>query len=245
LVSHCCTPKVIRITIDQGIESGSTDLIHQLALLMVTILLIEAPAAYFRTYLFDTAARRANLRIQEALHSNLLKQEIGFFDKQNVAQLTARLATDSHSAAMLVSSWLPEGLRFSISGIMGLGLMVYTSPLLSLVVLIVAPIIGFATSMLGREILARQSIEQREAAVSQGVSVESLFGIRTVRLHNREDEENDRYTRSLHKLVAAGDRRGRIVATLNAFTTFPSELAVVVGIWGGGMLIVAGSLSTG
>ncbi len=238
-------PQVIRITIDQAIESGSTDQIHKLALLMIAILMIEAPAAYFRIYLFDTAARRAVARIQEMLHGNLLGQEIGFFDKENAGQLNARLAGDAHSVSMLVSTWIPEGLRFTLSGIMGLALMAYTSPMLSSVVLIVAPAIAVSTSILGRKIHRRQSVEQREAAVSNSVSIESLFGIRTVRLHNREADETARYTTALHKLVSAGDKRVRMSSVLEAVTTFSSELAVVVGIWGGGLLIVAGTLSTG
>lgn len=238
-------PQVIRITIDQGIESGSTDLIHKLALLMIAILMIEAPAAYFRIYLFDTAARRAVVRIQEKLHGKLLSQEIGFFDRENAGQLNARLAGDANVLSMLVSTWIPEGLRFTLSGIMGLALMAYTSPVLSSVVLIVAPAVGLSTSILGRKIQSRQSVEQREAAVSNGVSIESLFGIRTVRLHNREANETARYTGALRKLISAGDRRVRVAAVLEAVTTFSSELAVVVGIWGGGMLIVRGTLSTG
>ncbi len=238
-------PQVIRITIDQGIESGSTELIHKLGLLMVAILMVEAPAAYFRTYLFDTAARRSIARIQETLHARLLSQEIAFFDKENAGQLSARLASDAQAISRLVATSIPEGLRFALSGILGLALMAYVSPLLSLVVLIVAPAIGLSTSVLGRKIQVRQAKRQREAAVTHGVSIESLFGIRTVRLHNREAEETTRYTGALRKLIAAGDRRVRIAAVLNAVTTFSSELAVVVGIWGGGMLIVAGRLSTG
>jgi ABC-type multidrug transport system fused ATPase/permease subunit len=238
-------PQVIRITIDQGIGEGSTDLIHKLALLMVGILLIEAPAAYVRSYFFDTAARRAIVRIQEILHARLLSQEIGFFDKENAGQLNGRLASDAGAVSQLVSVWIPEGLRFSISGILGLALMAYTSPLLSSVVLIVAPTVGLATSIIGRKIQTSQAREQREAAVAYGVGVESLFGIRTVRLHNREAEETGRYTKALRKLLVAGDRRARAVALLAAITTFSSELAVVVGIWGGGMMITAEQLSTG
>ena len=143
-------PAVIRIIIDEGIDQGHTQRVNQLALLMIAILLVEAPATYFRTYLFDVGGRRTIKQLQERLQLVLLRQEIGFFDETRSGELNSRLIADSQQLAQLISLWLPRGIRQALLGAFAIALMIYTSPILSLLVLVVGPPIAVGTSVLGK-----------------------------------------------------------------------------------------------
>ncbi len=238
-------PQVIRITIDEGIQTGDGGRIQFMALIMVGLLMVQAPATYLHVYLFQAAGRRVAAWIQERLHGNLLRQEIGFFDAESAGELNSRLNADAQLVLTLVDRWVPDALRFGLFAFCGIGLMVYTSPLLSVVVLAVVPVMGFTTTVLGRVIQRRQAKEQFQTAGVAATSLESLAAVRTVRAYDQEPAEGERFRQRLRALITVGDRRTRYSATLEAVTTLSSEIGVVIGISAGGMAIVSGKLTAG
>jgi ATP-binding cassette subfamily B protein len=238
-------PQVIRIIIDEGIEQGRNERVNNLALVLIAILIVEAPSAFLRTYFFDIGARKAVIKLRNGLLRGLLSQEIGFFDKENVGELNARLMADTDQLSHLIAYWIPEGLRFSLYGAFGLAFMVHTSPLLTLLVLVVGPPVAVGTSVLGRRIQRRQAASANAFAAASSVVLESLAGIRTVRAYDQEAAEGERFAEKLRRLLAAAKRQTKVSAVLEGVTTLSSESAVVLAIWAGGTLIMTGLLTAG
>lgn len=238
-------PQVIRIIIDEGIQAGRMDRVNELALLMVAILFVEAPATYLRTYFFDVGSRRTVAALQKRFLRSTLSQEIGFFDKESVGELATRLNSDTHQISLLIAQSSPEGVRFALFGLFGLGFMLHTSPLLTLYVMVVAPPVFIGTSLLGRQIQNRMKSVQEATANASATTLEAYSGIRTVRAYDQEGAELDRFSRRLDELLRVGDSHTRAGAALEGFTTLAGEMAVVLSIWAGGMLILGGSLTAG
>jgi ABC-type multidrug transport system fused ATPase/permease subunit len=238
-------PQVIRIIIDEGIQQRDMARVNELAMLMLGILAVQGPASYLRIYFFDVGARRIGMRVQERLHRVVMDQEIAFFDKESVGALNARLSGDTGQLTQLVSIWIPEGLRFLLVGLFAIGLMLHTSPMLSLLVFLVAPPIAYGTVTLGRKIHRRAAVVQDESARAQASALEGFSSIRTVRAYDREDLEAKRYSGALQRLFRAGNRHVKASAMLEGITTLAGEAAVVLGIWAGGAFVVRGSLSAG
>ncbi len=238
-------PQVVRIIIDEGIQQRDMARVNELALIMVAILAVQGPASYLRTYFFDVGARRISIRVQERLHRIVMDQEIAFFDRESVGALNARLSGDTGQLAQLVSIWIPEGLRFALVGLFAVGLMVHTSPMLSMLVFLVAPPIAYGTITLGRKIHRRAAVVQDESARAQASALEGFTSIRTVRAYDREEVESERYSGALERLFRAGNRHVRASAMLEGVTTLAGEAAVVLGIWAGGAAVVRGTLTAG
>ncbi|MDG2051346.1 MAG: ABC transporter transmembrane domain-containing protein [Myxococcota bacterium] len=238
-------PQIIRIIIDQGIEVSDASLIQNWSYLLLAVLFLDLPANYFRAYLFDGAARRTSLRITSAVQTNLLKQEIGFFDEENTAELNARALGDSQQIGQLFSLVIPDGIRFGLLAICAVPLMVYTTPILSIVVIAVVPLLALMTSFLGRFLQVRQSKEARQNAFLGAVNLETLKAIRTIRAFSREDVEHARLDRKIDQVILTGDFRARASAMLEALGAFSAEAGIVIGIWLGGSLIVSGRLTSG
>jgi ABC-type multidrug transport system fused ATPase/permease subunit len=238
-------PQVIRIIIDEGIQQGNTDLINSWVLVLVAILIVEAPSVFLRTYFFDVGARKAAIQLQDRLLRCLLSQEIGFFDKENIGELNARLMGDTHQLSQLVAYWIPEGLRFLLYGVFGIAFMIYTSPLLTLLVLVVGPPVAVGTAVLGRKIQKRQAASAHASAAAASTVLESFMGIRTVRAYDQEATERRRFSEKLRTLFVAGNRQTKVSAVLEGVTTLASESGVVFAIWAGGTLVVTGVLTPG
>ena len=238
-------PQIIRVIIDEGIEASNASRIQNWSYFMLAVLILDFPANYFRVYLFDGGARRASFMLASDVQSNLLRQEIGFFDQENVAELNARVLGDSAQITHLLKIVIPDAIRFGLLAICAVPLMIYATPLLSLVVMAVVPLLAFMTSLLGRFLQTRQGSEARETARLSAGSLETLRGIRTIRAFNRESVEHDRLNTSIGQTVAAGDFRARALAMLEAVGAFSAEAGIVTGIWLGGTLIVAGQITAG
>ena len=238
-------PQIIRVIIDEGIEASNASRIQNWSYFMLAVLILDFPANYFRVYVFDGGARRASFMLASDVQSNLLRQEIGFFDQENVAELNARTLGDSAQISHLLKTVIPDAIRFGLLAICAVPLMIYATPLLSLVVMAVVPLLAFMTSLLGRFLQTRQGSEARETARLNAGNLETLRGIRTIRAFNRESVEHDRLNTSIGQTVAAGDFRARALAMLEAVGAFSAEAGIVTGIWLGGTLIVAGQITAG
>lgn len=64
------------------------------------------------------------LRIRSNLYSSILKQEIGFFDKNKTGELISRLSTDAALVGRSVTFNISDGLRASAQAVGSIGMMV-------------------------------------------------------------------------------------------------------------------------
>jgi ATP-binding cassette subfamily B protein len=238
-------PQVIRIAIDSGLESGDVERFQRALVLLGVILLLQLPAVYLKTVLFEDIARRVGIDLLDRLHRRLLSQEIGFFDGESTGELNARLNKDIWDLIGLIGGWVPGGLRAALGGFFGLGLMFWTSPLLALLVIAVGPPVAWVTAVLGRRIQRRQASATQAHARASAASLESLAGIRTVRSYDQEEAESRRFLTSLRAFDEASAHRTRASAFLESIGTFFTEAAVALGLGAGGVMIMRGALTVG
>jgi len=238
-------PQVVRIAIDVGLEGDDRQQFYQAMALLGVILLLQIPAVYLKTVLFEDIARKVGIDLLDRLHRHLLDQEIGFFDKERAGELNSRLTGDIWDLIGLIGGWVPGGLRSGLGGFFGLGLMFYTSPLLSILVMAVGPPVAWATATLGRRIQRRQVSAAQASANASASSLESLTGIRTVRGFDQEQAESRRFLSSLRAFDIASAHRTRASASLESANTFFTESAVALGLGAGGLMIMQGALTIG
>ena len=72
----------------------------------------------------------------------MLQQDMAFFDGQSTGELMNRLASDCTAVQSTLTGKLGEGLHYFVLSVLGLALMIRTSPLLSLVALAAVPLIA-------------------------------------------------------------------------------------------------------
>ena len=238
-------PQVVRIAIDGGLQGGDDRRFYQAMILLAGILILQIPAVFLKTVLFEDIARKVGIDLLDRLHRRLLQQEIGFFDSESAGELNTRLTRDIWDLIGLIGGWVPGGLRAAMGGFFGLGLMFYTSPLLSSLVIAVGPPVGWLTAKLGGRIQRRQSTAAQANAIAASASLESLTGVRTVRSFDQEEAESRRFVSSLRAFDEASAHRTKSSAILESLSTFFTESAVALGLGAGGVMIMQGALTIG
>ena len=238
-------PQVFRIAIDEGIQQQKWHEFYRALALFGGILVLQIPAVYLKTVLFEDLARKVGIDLLDKLHRRLLSHEIAFFDRESAGELNTRLTRDIWDLIGLIGGWVPGGLRAALGGFFGLGLMFYISPLLTLLVVGVGPPVGWLTGFLGRRIQRRQAAAGQANAWAASASLESLTGIRTVRAFDQEEAESRRFLSALRDFDAASALRAKASATLESLSTFLTEAAVVLALAVGGTMIMEKSLTPG
>src|SRR6266496_1116403 len=197
IVAALAYPQVIRLIIDEGILGGRVERINALGLLMVTLLLVEAIATFMRNGLFNLAAERMAAQLQQRTFEHLLQQDIAFFDSHTTGELTSRLATAIPALQRAFGDDLADAMRNVLWGVGGSALLFYTSPILSIFVLVTVAISVTASSMLGRRVKRLSGAMQHAYAQAGTIAEEGLAGIRTLRAFAREPAEAARYRGTL------------------------------------------------
>ncbi|TMA77184.1 MAG: ATP-binding cassette domain-containing protein [Deltaproteobacteria bacterium] len=211
-------PQGMRIIIDGVLGGGSPAQIDRAALFMVLVALLQAVAVSARFTLISLAGERAVTRIRERLFSGILDQEIGFFDRRRTGELTSRLASDTAVLQSAVSANISIGLRSVAQIAGGIGFLLWTSPVLTGLMLAVVPPIALGGVLYGRRVRKLSRDVQDALASANEVAEEAISGIRTVRSFAAEGAETARYS------------------------TYAAAAAV---FWYGGRLVLRGQMTVG
>ena len=196
-------PYVIRLIIDDAIQGGQLQRLNQLSLMMVGILLRRG-AVDLRARLLLRARRRARRRARCGAWCSrrCSRRTSQFFDSRDTGEITTRLWADVPPLEYVLGEEFAETLRAAVFSVCGTGLLFYTSPRLTLLMLLGVPPIVFATSLLGRRVKMLAADVQAAHAEAGAAAAEVLAGIRTVRAFSQEAAE----ARALRRPDRAGAR---------------------------------------
>ncbi|TMK33227.1 MAG: ATP-binding cassette domain-containing protein [Actinobacteria bacterium] len=245
LVAALSYPILVKRLIDEGVLAGRMSRVNELALLLLVLLAVEGIATVIRDYYFNLASERLTARLRRRVFDHLLRQEIGFFDSRSVGELTIRLADDVIVIGRVVGEPFGAAVRFALLGVLGTVLLVYTSPTLTLLLMLAVPPIAVAAWVLGGRVKTLSVRTQQAYAEAATVAEESLGGIRTVRAFSQEPAAGARYHEKL--LVAVESARQAILANSaqNGVSFVVGETAALLGLWAGASLILQGRLTSG
>ncbi|HYM25067.1 MAG TPA: ABC transporter transmembrane domain-containing protein, partial [Vicinamibacterales bacterium] len=238
-------PYVVRLIIDDGIRGGQVQELNRLSLIMVGILLGEAGATWGRDYFFGLGAERIGIRLRRMCFDALLDQDVEFFDSRDTGEITTRLWSDVPPLEWILGEEFADTIKNAVFSVFGTGLLLYTSPRLTVLILLAVPPIAFATSLLGRRVKILAAAVQQAHGDAGASAAEVLSGVRTVRAFVQESEERRRYARALSRALEAGRRKVEARAMLGAVSLIAGESAALLAIWVVDNLIATGQMTTG
>ncbi|NBD07560.1 MULTISPECIES: ABC transporter ATP-binding protein [Corallococcus] len=238
-------PQGVRILIDEALNAKNRDLIDRSALIMLAVFVVQGIATALRYYYFSTAGERVVMRLRHDFFRRLMDQEVAFFDTHRTGELTSRLASDTTVLQNTVSVNISQGLRNAVQALGGLGLLFYTSPSLTFLMLAIVPLVAVGGVMYGRRVRGLSRDVQDALAKASEVAEESLSGMRTVRSFAAEPSEVARYGATVRHAFEVARNRARQSAAFLGGASSAGYVAAVVVFWYGGRLVVDGELTVG
>src|SRR5437660_1606861 len=122
LLSVCTAlayPYLVRLIIDNAIQTGDVRRLNQLALAILGVLLTEAASTCGRDYFFGIGAERVGLRLRRLVFDALLVQDISYFDAHDSGAITTRLFSDVPPLEQALNEDFADTLRAFIFSICG------------------------------------------------------------------------------------------------------------------------------
>ena len=238
-------PQGLRVILDSVLGGGRPQLVDQAALFMLGAALVQAVAVALRAWIFSNAGERVVARLRESLYESLLSQEIAFFDERRTGELTSRLGSDTATLQSAVSANVSMGLRNAAQVLGGLCFLLYTSPILTGLMLLIVPAVAVSAVIYGRRIRKLSRDYQDALAAAGEVAEEALSGIRTVRAFAAEAAEGQRYRVKVQRSYQLAKKRSIAGASFIAAASFAAYAAAAAVFWYGGHLVVRGAMTVG
>jgi len=239
-------PQAFRVILDRAVgKTGGFWTINRAALALIALAAIQAASTALRFTLFTSAGERVVTSLRKDLFGRLLAQEIAFFDERKTGELTSRLAADTTLVQNAVSVNISMGLRFLAQVLGGIGFLVYTSPVLTAVMLGVVPPVALGAVAYGRRVRKLSREAQDALARANEVAEETIAGIRTVRAFAAEKAEVARYTKAVWDAFAVVWKRIVTSSVFMSVSSFAAFAALALVLWYGGTLVAAEKMTPG
>jgi subfamily B ATP-binding cassette protein MsbA len=217
-----------------------------LALGLTSAALVLANAAiYGQTYMTAWSGQNLVARLRVRLFARLLNLPLGEFAKWRPGELIARFSTDLQMMIDAVSVSVPQLVVALATFISSFVTMIYLDWLLTLSLVLVAPIVSFAVSNFQRLISASTHVAQRRIADLTANLSEVLQGQRVVKSFGREDFEVDRFRTRNDDFFGAYMKLTQFIQTQPLVVSTIMVAAVVAIMWLSVREVLVGRLDTG
>lgn len=246
-LSTLAFPYLLKHLIDSAQNGGGSFGLspNSIALSMVLVLVLQVIFSYGRVYLFTYAGENALSDLRKSVYNRMILLPMDFFVRRRVGELSSRLSADLSQIQDALTLLLAEMLRGVVTLLVGIGLILFISIKLTLVMLSVIPVIVIIAVLFGRRIrkLSRQS--QDQLADSNIIVQETLQGITNVKAFSNELFEMKRYGRSLEKMVELSIKNGKSRGVFISFLLFSMFGTIIFVVWYGVGLMHDGLLTFG
>ncbi|MBV9264343.1 MAG: ABC transporter ATP-binding protein [Candidatus Eremiobacteraeota bacterium] len=217
-----------------------------LSLGLTSVALILANCAiYGQTYLTAWSGQHLVARLRVRLFERMLNLPLGEFDKWRPGELIARFSTDLQIMIDAVSVSVPQLVVALATFVSSFATMIYLDWLLTLTLVLVAPVVSLAVSNFQRLISAStHQAQQRIADLTANLS-EVIGGQRVVKSFGREQYEVERFRRRNEDFFGAYMKLTQFIQTQPLVISTIMVAAVVVIMWLSVREVLVGRLDTG
>lgn len=183
--------------------------LYQVGFVLAGILLAQALFSFGRVYLFAEVTENILKGLRVDTFKQLVQMPMSFFSKNQVSELSSRMATDINVISEAFTVNIAEFIRQLIVGVGGLILLVTTTNFaLAKWFLIIIPPLTIIAILFSRKIRKYSKVYQEKIAESNVVIGEALTGITNVKTFTNEDYEISKYDRVTSTVRAFGLKYG-------------------------------------
>jgi ATP-binding cassette, subfamily B, bacterial len=198
-----------------------------------------------RYYFVTRLGERVITDIRQAIYDRVIGMSPAFYERIRTGEVLSRLTTDTTLVLSVIGTSVAVALRniLTLSG--GLLLLLYTSPKLTGLVLVVVPLVVIPILTLGRKLRRLSRLNQDRIAEASAQASETLLAAQTVQAFSHESASRREFgglTEAAFR--AARDRIGTraIMTSIVIFLVFASVVGV---LWVGARDVRAGEMTPG
>lgn len=238
-------PFVIGKAIDHFIVGQTTDGLAGVLFILFGIYLVQSLSLWFQNYWMINISQSTVFKMRSELFTHLHELPIPFFDKQRLGDLMSRVTNDIENVSSTLNTSVIQVLSSVITFVGTIAVMLYMSPLLTLITLLIIPImllsIKWITNRTG--LLFKQ--QQKNLGELNGFIEESISGAKVIKAYSREDRVMEQFLEKNAALQSSGfwaqTISGFIPKVMNSLNNLSFTIIAAVG----GLFALKGLISIG
>ncbi|KAM6548684.1 hypothetical protein CsatB_020360 [Cannabis sativa] len=241
-VSEISMPGILTAAIFSA-QRGDSMVFYRNSQLLVLLCLISGVCSGIRSGCFAVVNTILIRRLRETLYSVIVFQDISFFDREAIGDLTSRLGADCQRLSSVIGNDINLILRNLLQGTGALVNLLTLSWPLALSAIVICSVLSTIFHHYSWYQKRAAKLTQDFTAGANEVARETLSLIRTVRIHETEEKEEGRFNHWLDKIAFITMRESVAYGlwNLSFFTLYRSTQVFAVLL--GGMSIFSGHVT--
>ena len=219
-------------------DYGKTAALAAICITVITSILFKNLFLYLSYRIMIPLRNRVMTSLRDDMYAKVLKLPIGFFTEQRKGDIMSRMSNDMNEIEWSIISTLEGLIRDPLNIIIILFSLIFLSPMLSLVVVVLLPITGFIIGRISRKLKKQSNQAQEQQGLILSILDETITGLRVVKSFNAEKMLNSRFFKSsnlLHNLRVKMAFRKDLASPLSEFMGI-LVLSALLWIGGGWVL---------
>ncbi len=245
LAASFAFPKLTQMIIDEIVKGRRVDWLGGAALALAGAFVLRDAFNSLRIRLNNHLEQRVIFDMRRDLFARLQRLPAGYFDKRASGDLMTRVVEDVNSVERILIDGAEQGV-VAVLGIVGVAVILFFSnPTLAAVAM--APLPLLAGGALWYTMTAHKRYRrQREAASALNAHLmDSLQGIRQIKMFGRQPHEDSRFSEHAEALRQGTLGIMRAWANYNPAMSLIAALGSVLVLWLGGRQVLAGTMTVG
>lgn len=178
-------------------------------------------------------------KLRADLYSKILQLPIGFFTEQRKGDIISRMSNDANEVEWSVMSTLEAIITQPLTIIIYLTMLVFISPQLSLLLLILLPVMGFIIGRVSRSLKKQSTESQEQLGTLMSILDETLTGLRIIKAFNAEKLIGGKFfgtNKTLNNIRNKMNFRRDLASPMSEFL---GVVVLCIILWFGGKLVLS------
>jgi ABC-type multidrug transport system fused ATPase/permease subunit len=238
-------PAVTKRVIDEVLIGRHPERLGPLILAAALAVVLRNGLDSLRVILNNTFEQRVIFDLRSDLYSHIQMLPLRWFDNRATGDLMTRILEDVTSVERMLIDGIEQGVVAVLQVVVVLGMMFYISVSLTFVALAPAPVLAAGALSYTLTAHRRYRLQRQASSAMNSLLHDNLAGIRQIKSYVRERDEHRRFNSISDKLRAATLIVMRVWALYSPSMVLIGTLGIVLTVWFGARMVLAGSMQTG
>ena len=238
-------PVALRSLIDEGLAVRDAATINRYFILFLGAGAVFGAFAALRFFFIMWLGERVVADVRSAVYAKVIRMDPTFFEVTRTGEVLSRLTADTTLIQAVAGFGISLTLRSALTLIGSLVLLILTSPLLTLLIVVLIPLVVGPLLLLGRRVRRLSRDSQDRIADASALAGETINAVQTVQAFNLEGLQTRRFRDAVEHSFAVAVRRIKVRGWLTALATMLVFGGITVVLWIGAHRVLAGSMTFG